>query len=131
MSTPFDVRSWAKQAGIQTTGGFAVIAECVTLDELERFAAIAISEYEERKSKQQQPPLPLEQLGSEWVACIKLPVTVHVRNQRKGERHISTREGITPIKPDDLIMRGISGEEYPIGREIFNKTYRFLGEGEA
>ena len=27
--------------------------------------------------------------------------------------------------PDDLIMRGVAGEEYPIGRELFNKTYTF------
>jgi hypothetical protein len=62
--------------------------------------------------------------SAEWTACTKLPVTVHVRAQRPGETHVSTREGITPIKPDDLIMRGVSGEEYPIGREIFDKTYR-------
>jgi hypothetical protein len=62
--------------------------------------------------------------GTEWTPCIKLPVVVHVRKQRNGESHVSTREGITPIKPDDLIMRGVSGEEYPIGREIFEKTYR-------
>lgn len=43
MNTPFNVRSMAAQAGIHTTGGFAVIAECVTMDELERFAHIAIS----------------------------------------------------------------------------------------
>lgn len=42
MSTSFDVRRWADQAGIQTTGGFAVVAECVTLDELQRFAQIAM-----------------------------------------------------------------------------------------
>ena len=42
MSTPFDVRQWASQAGITTTGGFAVVAECVTLDELQRFAQIAM-----------------------------------------------------------------------------------------
>ena len=62
--------------------------------------------------------------SAEWTACVKLPVTVHVRQQRPGETHVSTREGITPIKPDDLIMRGVSGEEYPIGREIFERTYR-------
>ena len=62
--------------------------------------------------------------SAEWTACIKLPVTVHVRAQCPGETHISTREGITPVKPDDLIMRGVSGEEYPIGREIFERTYR-------
>ena len=43
MSTPFDVRRWAEQAGIHTTGGFSVVAECVTLDELQRFADIAIA----------------------------------------------------------------------------------------
>ncbi len=38
---------------------------------------------------------------------------------------MSTREGITPVKEDDLIMRGVAGEEYPIGRELFNRTYTF------
>ena len=64
------------------------------------------------------------QLGDEWTPCVKLPITVHVRNQREGEKHISTREGITPVEPDDLIMRGVAGEEYPIGRELFERTYR-------
>jgi hypothetical protein len=26
-------------------------------------------------------------------------------------------------------MRGIQGEEYPIGRELFERTYRMLEEG--
>lgn len=64
-------------------------------------------------------------MGSEWTPCVKLPVVVHVRQQRDGENHVSTREGITPIKPDDLIMRGVAGEEYPIGRELFERTYTF------
>jgi hypothetical protein len=66
-----------------------------------------------------------EPLGGEWVPCVKLPVIVHVRNQRDGETHISTREGITPVLPEDLIMRGVAGEEYPIGRELFERTYTF------
>jgi hypothetical protein len=65
----------------------------------------------------------------EWRPCVKLPVTVHVREQRPGETHVSTREGITPIRSDDLIMRGVAGEEYPIGRELFERTYR-LGEAQ-
>ena len=65
-----------------------------------------------------------EAIGPEWQPCVKLPITVHVREQRSGETHVSTREGITPVRPDDLIMRGVQGEEYPIGRELFNKTYR-------
>ena len=66
-----------------------------------------------------------EPVGDEWTPCLKLPVVVHVRQQRLGESHVSTREGITPVKPDDLIMRGVSGEEYPIGRAIFEQTYSF------
>ena len=66
-----------------------------------------------------------EPVGEEWTPCVKLPVVVHVRNQREGETHVSTREGITPVKPDDLIMRGVAGEEYPIGRELFERTYTF------
>jgi hypothetical protein len=66
-------------------------------------------------------------IGTEWQPCVKLPITVHVREQRPGETHVSTREGITPLLPDDLIMRGVQGEEYPIGRELFNRTYR-MGE---
>lgn len=77
--------------------------------------------------KQQQAEPVAELLTVEWQACTKLPVTVHVRERRPGELHISTREGITPIEPDDLIMRGVQGEEYPISRAIFNQTYR-LGE---
>ena len=69
-----------------------------------------------------------EPIGSDWEPCVKLPVTVHVRAQHPGETHVSTREGITPVKPDDLIMRGVSGEEYPIGRDIFERTYQ---RGEA
>ena len=73
-------------------------------------------------------------IGPEWQPCVKLPITVHVREQRPGENHVSTREGITPLRPDDLIMRGVQGEEYPIGRELFNRTYRMgeaLAEGDG
>ena len=69
-------------------------------------------------------------IGPEWQPCVKLPITVHVREQRPGETHSSTREGITPLRSDDLIMRGVQGEEYPIGRELFNQTY-CMGEALA
>ncbi len=68
-----------------------------------------------------------DDLGTEWQPCVKLPITVHVREQVPGETHVSTREGITPVRPDDLIMLGVQGEEYPIGRELFEQTYT-LGE---
>jgi hypothetical protein len=68
----------------------------------------------------------MTEITTEWTPCVKLPITVHVREQRPGETHVSTREGITPVRPDDLIMRGVQGEEYPIGRELFNQTYKLL-----
>ena len=78
----------------------------------------AITAIKEALAQPEQEPV-----GDEWIPCMKLPVVVYVRKQRLGESHVSTREGITPVKPDDLIMRGVSGEEYPIGRAIFEQTY--------
>lgn len=69
-------------------------------------------------------------MTTEWKPCVKLPVTVHVREQQPEETHVSTREGITPLNADDLIMRGVQGEEYPIGRELFELTYRLLDESQ-
>ena len=77
-----------------------------------------------RRLLAQPEPVAPTVIGPEWQPCVKLPITVHVREQRPGETHSSTREGITPLRPDDLIMRGVQGEEYPIGRELFNQTYR-------
>ena len=76
---------------------------------------------QERLAQPEQGPVAID--SAIWTPCMKLPVVVHVRQQRPGETHVSTREGITPVKPDDLIMRGVSGEEYPIGRAIFEQTY--------
>ena len=67
-------------------------------------------------------------IGTKWKPCVKLPVVVHVREQRPDEKHVSTREGITPVNADDLIMRGVQGEEYLIGRELFNQTYKLVDE---
>lgn len=80
--------------------------------------AEAIAVVEKALAQPEQEPM-----GDDWTPCMKLPVVVYVRKQRLGESHVSTREGITPVKPDDLIMRGVSGEEYPIGRAIFEQTY--------
>jgi hypothetical protein len=104
-----------------------------TIDNIMALAdALLFSPNNLRKKKRQALRTAIEQaltpgepvaLGPEWTPCMKLPVVVHVRQQRPGEAHVSTREGITPVKPDDLIMRGVSGEEYPIGQAIFEQTY--------
>jgi hypothetical protein len=90
------------------------VSEGATIKALRERLAIA-------EAEKQEPVA----IGEEWKPCVKLPIVVHVREQRKGETHVSTREGITPVKEDDLIMRGVAGEEYPIGRELFNRTYTF------
>ena len=89
------------------------------LDDLAR--AIAACR-EALAQKDEQEPVAI---GTEWTPCVKLPTVVHVREQREGESHVSTREGITPVRHDDLIMRGVAGEEYPIGRALFDRTYTF------
>ncbi len=86
----------------------------------EKNTAIDLAKATPPKAEKQEP-VALDPLM--WTPCVKLPIVVHVRQQRAGEAHVSTREGITPVKPDDLIMRGVSGEEYPIGRKIFEQTY--------
>ena len=91
--------------------------------ELEQVCRAAITACREALAqKDEQEPVAI---GTEWTPCVKLPIVVHVREQREGESHVSTREGITPVKHDDLIMRGVEGEEYPIGRALFDRTYTF------
>ena len=100
--------------------GFRPVSEMIAEHKQDPKKAAAIEKAKMRKAEQKPVAI-----GSEWKPCMKLPVVVHVREQREGESHVSTREGITPVRPDDLIMRGVAGEEYPIGRELFNKTYTF------
>jgi len=40
-----------------------------------------------------------------------------------GEIHIPTLEGTMVASPEDMILRGVSGEFYPCKPEIFELTY--------
>ena len=60
-----------------------------------------------------------------WKKCRKRPVVVEAREAEPGES-ILTREGRLCAQAGDLIIRGIDGECYPIGREIFNATYDWV-----
>ena len=40
------------------------------------------------------------------------------------EELLATADQLGDTLTDDLIMRGVAGEEYPIGRELFQRTYR-------
>jgi hypothetical protein len=37
----------------------------------------------------------MTELAPEWKPCVKLPITVHVREPRPGEMHVSTRENLS------------------------------------
>ena len=58
-----------------------------------------------------------------WKKARKKPVVVHFREVTEKEV-INTREGQQTAFPEqDFIIRGVEGEEYPIKKDIFEKTY--------
>lgn len=68
-----------------------------------------------------------------WKPCRKKPLVVHVREATGDERAgrgVFTREGLTLARPDDLVMRGVEGELYPIGRDLFERTYDMVVDRE-
>jgi len=65
--------------------------------------------------------------GTEWTEVTKRPVTVEARRVEE-RREVDTREGTVVAEPGDVLMRGVEGELYPCGPDVFRKTYR-LGTG--
>lgn len=63
----------------------------------------------------------------QWKRCRKKPVVVEFRPAEPGER-VETREGVLRAVHGDYIIRGVQGEVYPIGREIFEATYEVIDE---
>lgn len=61
-----------------------------------------------------------------WKPCRKKPVLVEFRDAVPGET-VETREGILTAEEGDYIIRGVEGDVYPVGREVFNKTYDLTG----
>lgn len=63
----------------------------------------------------------------EWRQARKLPVPVEYREVRGEKEKIHTREGVLyAYSGADFIIRGVDGEEYPIKKYIFEKTYEEL-----
>ena len=120
------VRAMAEQEGIDSTPAKGVLRIILNRHVVDLARAVL-----SRWGRPTPQPVALFDIGQEWRPCVKLPITVHVRDQRPGETHSSTREGITPLRSDDLIMRGVRGEEYPIGRDLFEQTYELLPTPEA
>jgi hypothetical protein len=62
-----------------------------------------------------------------WRMCKKKPIVVRVRDVRPDESEVETLEGFKPCDPElHYIMKGVEGEEYPITKEIFWKTYDLI-----
>ncbi|MBF0781159.1 MULTISPECIES: hypothetical protein [unclassified Granulicatella] len=61
----------------------------------------------------------------ERVTVRKIPVEVSAYQTDK-EMYIETLEGIMKASKGDWIIQGVSGEEYPVKPDIFNKTYEIV-----
>lgn len=62
-------------------------------------------------------------MSEDWKLCKKRPITVEYR-EVKGKEKIKTREGtLYAYQGKDYIIRGVSGEIYPIKKEVFERTY--------
>ena len=63
----------------------------------------------------------------EWRKARKKPIEVEFREVHPPSERIQTREGELSAYPyKDYIIRGVEGEIYPIGKEIFRKSYDVL-----
>jgi len=68
----------------------------------------------------------------EWRKCRKKPIVVEFREVQGEKEEIETREGtLTAYRGKDFIIRGLRGEVYPIGKDIFAKSYDVLEEVEG
>lgn len=60
-------------------------------------------------------------------SCMKRPIAIHAK-QIHEEFRVDTLEGnYTQGKPGDYLMQGVDGELYICDREIFEKTYDWVG----
>ena len=65
---------------------------------------------------------------SVWRPCRKRPVVEHVRDAVVDGK-VFTRKGLAPpMRPDDLVLRGVNGELAIIGRDLFSRTYDLLDD---
>jgi hypothetical protein len=60
----------------------------------------------------------------EWKPCTKKAIQVSYRDVEGEKEEIKTREGtLFAYANKDFIIKGVSGEIYPIKKKIFAKTY--------
>ena len=67
----------------------------------------------------------------EWRSAVKKPIEVEYREVEGEKERIQSREGdLLAIAGEDLIIRGIDGELYPISKDIFEETYEVLEQAD-
>ena len=54
-----------------------------------------------------------------------------IYNEEDNEYEIKTLEGNMRISKDDYIIKGVTGEFYPIKEDIFEMTYEKVVDGET
>lgn len=62
-----------------------------------------------------------------FIEVRKLPVVVKARRTAAACR-IETLEGVMAADRGDIIIEGVSGEQYPCKPGIFNKTYEIVDD---
>ncbi|OYT63025.1 hypothetical protein B6U67_03720 [Methanosarcinales archaeon ex4484_138] len=65
----------------------------------------------------------------EFQNCVKKPMVVKAV-QMPDDFKVTTLEGVVYGKAGDYLMIGVEGERYPIRKEIFEKTYEWVGDSE-
>ena len=66
----------------------------------------------------------------EWINVRKKPIIVHALRMLK-DFEVDTLEGTHRGKAGDYLLKGVEGELYPVKKEIFEKTYDIIQEGET
>ena len=59
------------------------------------------------------------------VKAVKKPIPVNARQVQK-KTIVKTIEGTLIAQPGDWILTGVDGEEWPVKKEIFEKTYKVI-----
>ncbi|URI13433.1 hypothetical protein [Ligilactobacillus salivarius] len=59
------------------------------------------------------------------VKVIKKNIPI-IAYQTEEEKYIKTLEGIMHAQKGDWILTGVEGEQWPVKKEIFEKTYNII-----
>lgn len=65
----------------------------------------------------------IDDMGIRWLKFVKIPIVIEAFMTTK-ELKIKTLEGVMIARRGDWIVKGISGEIYPVRHSIFEKTYQ-------